>query len=129
MINHRETKQRKCVLEAVKKHTDHPTANQIYEEVHAIDNRISQGTVYRNLTCLSEAGEILHIKVPGADRFDLRTDLHYHMLCVECGSVVDIPFEYLADSDKKVSAITGYVVFRHRTVFEGMCPKCTKKTE
>ena len=79
MLKHRETKQRRIVLETVRSHTDHPTANTICEEVHAIDRKISQGTVYRNLNCLSEDGEILHIKVPGADRYDLRTDLHYHI--------------------------------------------------
>ena len=43
MLKHRETKQRRIVLETVRCHTDHPTANTIYEEVHAIDGKISQG--------------------------------------------------------------------------------------
>ena len=113
MLKHRETKQRRIVLETVRSHTDHPTANQ--------------GTVYRNLNCLSEDGEILHIKVSGADRYDLRTDLHYHIICLKCGKVIDIPFNYLSDSDEKVANATGYTVFRHRAVFEGICPEC--KTE
>ena len=112
MLKHRETKQRRIVLETVRCHTDHPTANTIYEEVHAIDGKISQGTVYRNLSCLSEDGEILHIKVPGADRYDLRTDLHYHIICLKCGKVIDIPFNYLSDPDEKVANATGYTVFR-----------------
>ena len=57
MLKHRETKQRRIVLETVRCHTDHPTANTIYEEVHAIDGKISQGTVYRNLSCLSRSEE------------------------------------------------------------------------
>lgn len=127
MLKHRETKQRRIVLETVRNHTDHPTANTICEEVHAIDGKISQGTVYRNLNCLSEDGEILHIKVPGADRYDLRTDLHYHIICLKCGKVIDIPFNYLSNPDEKVANATGYTVFRHRAVFEGICPEC--KTE
>ena len=85
MLKHRETKQRRIVLETVRSHTDHPTANTICEEVHAIDGKISQSTVYRNLNCLSEDGEILHIKVSGADRLELRTALHYHIICLKCG--------------------------------------------
>ena len=96
MLKHRETKQRRIVLETVRSHTDHPTANTICEEVHAIDGKISQSTVYRNLNCLSEDGEIL-------------------------------PFNYLSDPDEKVANATGYTVFRHRAVFEGICPEC--KTE
>lgn len=129
MLKHRETKQRRIVLETVRNHTDHPTANTIYEEVHAIDGKISQGTVYRNLNCLSENGEILHIKVPGADRYDLRTDLHYHIICLKCGKVIDIPFNYLSDPDEKVADATGYTVFRHRAVFEGICPECKNKNK
>ena len=94
MLKHRETKQRRIVLETVRSHTDHPTANTICEEVHAIDGKISQSTVYRNLNCLSEDGEILHIKVSGADRYDLRTDLHYHIICLKCGKVIDIPLSF-----------------------------------
>ena len=129
MLKHRETKQRKIVLETVRSHTDHPTAITIYEEIHAVDRRISQGTVYRNLNCLSEDGEILHIKVPGADRYDLRTDLHYHIICVKCGKVIDIPYGYLSDPDEKVANVTGYKVFRHRAVFEGICPGCKKEND
>ena len=95
--------------------------------IQTADGKISQGTVYRNLSCLSEDGEILHIKVPGADRYDLRTDLHYHIICLKCGKVIDIPFNYLSDPDEKVANATGYTVFRHRAVFEGICPEC--KTE
>ena len=127
MLKHWETNQRKIILETVRKHADHPTANTIYEEIHAIDGKISQGTVYRNLNCLSAEGEILHIKVPGADRYDLKTDLHYHIICLNCGKVIDIPFDYLPDPDEKVADVTGYTVFRHRTVFEGLCPECKKK--
>ena len=127
MIKHRETKQRRLVLETVRNHTDHPTANQIYEEVHAIDSKVSQGTVYRNLSCLSEDGEILHIKVPGADRYDLRTELHYHIICIQCGKVIDIPFDYNAEPNGKVADMTGYTVLRHRILFEGICPDCKKE--
>ena len=84
MMTRRETKQRRLVLQAVRSRHDHPTAEQIYEDVHATDPKISHGTVYRNLNCLSEDGIICHVRVPGADRYDLRTDLHYHIYCVKC---------------------------------------------
>lgn len=41
---HRETKQRQIVLEAVQAHRDHPCAEQIYEDVCKIDDKISRGT-------------------------------------------------------------------------------------
>ena len=52
----RSTKQRQLILGAVEKRHDHPTADQIYLDVHAVDERISRGTVYRNLGILSASG-------------------------------------------------------------------------
>lgn len=124
MIVRRETKQRRLVLQAVQSRCDHPTAEQIYEDVHAINPKISHGTVYRNLNCLSEDGVITHVRVPGADRYDLRTDLHYHMFCVACKKVIDVPYPYKSSLDEETMQQSGYQIIRHRLVFEGICPEC-----
>ncbi len=127
MKQRRETKQRQIILEVVQAHHDHPCADQIYEDVCRIDSRISRGTVYRNLNCLSDDGKICHVRVPGADRYDSRTDLHYHLICMKCGAVVDIPMEYHESIDRMTAEKTGYRVNRHRIIVEGLCPDCQNK--
>ncbi len=124
MITRRETKQRRLVLDAVQSRHDHPTAEQIYEDVHKKNPNISRGTVYRNLNCLSEDGEICHVRVPGADRYDLRNDLHYHIFCVECRKVIDAPYPYKEYLDDETAEQTGYRIVRHRLLFEVICPEC-----
>lgn len=104
----------------------HPSADQIYLEIRAKDPRISRGTVYRNLNILSEEGQITHVKVPGADRYDGRTDFHYHLICTGCGAVCDAPFSYDPTPDKTIAAESGYRITRHRMIFEGVCPACQK---
>ena len=104
--------------------TDHPSAEQIYEDVHASYPHISQGTVYRNLNCLSEEGVICHVRVPGADRYDLRTEKHYHMFCTKCRKVIDVPFSYKDYIDKEIAEESGFLISRHRLIFEGTCPDC-----
>ncbi len=126
MKQRRDTRQRQIILEAVQAHHDHPRADQIYEDVSKIDNRISRGTVYRNLNCLSDDGKICHVRVPGADRYDRRTDLHYHLICMRCGAVVDIPLDYQARIDQMTAEKTGYRISRHRIVVEGLCPDCQR---
>ena len=54
MKKQRNSKQRQLVLDAVLDRCDHPTADQIYLDVRAKDDKISRGTVYRNLGILSE---------------------------------------------------------------------------
>lgn len=129
MISRRETRQRRLVLQAVQSRCDHPTAEQIYEDVHTADPKISHGTVYRNLNCLSEDGEICHVRVPGADRYDLRTDLHYHMFCVKCKKVIDAPYSYKDALDEETMRQSGFDIIRHRLIFEGVCPECRNDAE
>ena len=49
-------------------------------------------------------------------------------LCTGCGAVMDVPMPYRAELDREVASATGYEITRHRTVFEGLCPDCTKRT-
>ena len=123
----RDTKQRRLVLQAVQSRCDHPTAEQICEDVHETDPKISHATVYRNLNCLSEDGEITHVRVPGADRYDVRTDMHYHLYCLECKKVIDVPYPYEKSVDEKTARQSGYQIVRHRLIFEGICPECQEK--
>ena len=120
----RETKQRHLVLGAVLARGDHPTADMIFNDVHKQDPKISHGTVYRNLNLLCEEGLICHVRVPGADRYDLRTDLHYHMFCVKCKKVIDAPHPYKPYLDEETAKQSGYKIIRHRLIFEGVCPEC-----
>ena len=129
MKQQRNTKQKQMVLSAVQARSDHPTADQIFFDVRLSESRISRGTVYRNLSQLSDKGEINHIKVPGADRFDWRLDKHCHLICTDCLKVCDAPAPYSEKADEELSAVTGYRINRHRTVFEGICPDCLKKRE
>ena len=128
MRQKRSTRQRRLVLEAVKSRKDHPSADEIYLDVRKKDEKISRGTVYRNLNILDKDGDITHVRVPSADRYDLRLDLHYHMFCTGCGAVIDAPIPYREDYDRIVEAETGFSIRRHRTIFEGLCSECRAKT-
>lgn len=122
----RNTKQRGLVLDVVRSHYDHPTAEQIYNDVHEQNEKVSRATVYRNLNLLDDLGEIQQIFAPVANRFDLRCDPHYHLMCVKCGSVVDAPLEYQQAYDELVASSSGFRLIGHQSLFEGICPDCQK---
>lgn len=127
MKKHRNSRQRNMIYDAVMERCDHPTADQIYLDVREKDEKISRGTVYRNLGLLSENGEITNVKVMAADRYDSRLDRHYHMICVKCGKVCDAPMQYRQSYDVQIEQETGFQIRRHRMIFEGLCPECKEK--
>ena len=120
----RNTRQRQLVLDAVRARCDHPTAEDIYQDVRAIDGKVSRGTVYRNLNLLTETGTITTVKAPGTTRFDWRCDGHGHAVCRRCGAVADIRLPYDAELDERAGAESGFSVDSHSLVFEGTCPAC-----
>ena len=109
-VQRRNTKQRKLVLDAVRQSYNHPTADEIYNVVRAQDDKISRGTVYRNLNLLADAGEILSIKTPGGSRFDRTIEPHAHIICTSCSRVIDVPLPFDAQLDAKASEQIGWHV-------------------
>lgn len=123
------SRQREAIKDFLKTRKDHPTAETVYSNVQKIYPHISLGTVYRNLTLLSDLGEIqkLHFD-DGIDHFDANTAFHYHFLCVRCSAVLDLdyPAEEAPDLDQKVNARFDGVITGHTTYFQGICPACCK---
>jgi len=124
----RNTVQRQIVLQAVRQLRDHPTADAVYEAVTAQHPSISKATVYRNLHQLAAQGEIRQVAVPnGADRFDFRTEDHYHVCCNECGAVFDVRMRQFDDLIGRVEDSSGVEIRRYEILFEGICPACRKR--
>lgn len=125
----RQTRQKQLVCDAVEARCDHPTAEQIYDDVRERDEKISRATVYRNLGALADAGAIQRVRLPGADRYDRLLGPHGHLVCRECGAVCDLSLPHNMALDEQVAADTGYEVDGHYTVFLGLCPDCRAKRE
>jgi len=125
---HRETKQRRLILDALKRVRSHPTADEVYGMVRRRMPRISLATVYRNLDVLAEHGEIRVLEAGGAPRrFDADLRPHTHVRCVECGRVADAPAQSLGGCERAVGEATGYEIRGYRLEFIGVCPDCTTR--
>lgn len=122
----RNTHQRQVVLSAVQR-LCHATADEIYHHVILSHPNISKATVYRNLSLLSENGQIAHIdSTSGADYFDCTTSPHYHLQCTECGKIFDVPFLYLGELNH-IPVDPGFTITGHTVIFKGVCALCNQK--
>lgn len=126
MIKH--SRQREAILTNLSGRCDHPTAEMVYFEIKEQYPNISLGTVYRNLSLLSELGEIQKIVTgAGPDRFDGRTMPHYHFRCRSCQNVLDIPLEEMKGINEAASKSFPGIIEGSVTQFFGLCPECIKK--
>ena len=124
------SRQRASILEYLSHTTAHPTADMVYMHVREEFPNISLGTVYRNLNLLADIGEIIKIPTPdGGDRFDGRTDPHYHVVCGSCGNVFDLELDESFDRMIRETANQKFegIIESHSLLFHGKCQNCCNK--
>ena len=118
--------QRQIILDAVMKLKTHPAIEEVYVKIQKKYPSISKTTIYRNLRQLAKTDLIREVPLPGGlERYDARTDRHYHFKCRNCGIIIDMDIEYLAGLDKDAREKYGLDVDRHDVIFTGVCLKCS----
>ena len=123
------TSQRRRIMESILVRTDHPTADQIYEDVKEHLPGISRTTVYRVLETLVGIGAISKVCSPGsATRFDPLTRRHHHLVCMHCDRLIDVEDAALdaAVERAKVKA-KAFEIEDFSIHFHGICAACQKK--
>ncbi|MEJ2286365.1 MAG: transcriptional repressor [Desulfobacterales bacterium] len=121
----RMTRQRKVILEELRKVDTHPSADEVYDMVRRRLPRISLGTVYRNLEILSQNGRIQKLEIGGTQkRFDGNPANHYHLRCLHCDRVVDTPADIDVAVDHDFENATNFKITGHRLELIGICPHC-----
>jgi Fe2+ or Zn2+ uptake regulation protein len=96
---------------------------------------LAQSSVYRNLVVLEDAG-VVHRIVTNAEfaRYELAEDLtghHHHLICVQCGSVQDVPASAglersLKTAIEQVRRRSGFRTRGHRVDLVGLCKNCAE---
>jgi Fur family ferric uptake transcriptional regulator len=121
----RLTRQRQAILEELRRINSHLTADEVYKRVKRYLPRVSLGTVYRNLEMLSRQGLIRKIELAGHQKmFDGDLSKHYHLRCMNCQGVVDVPvnkilIDFRLLDEEGVLKITGY-----HLELQGLCRQC-----
>ncbi len=98
---YRVTLQRRLICRALADSPrEHLSAADIVERAGEPAGALDLSTVYRTLEVFEELRVLHHVHLghgPGIYHLSERTD-HHHMMCEECGQVVDLPLEALQSS-------------------------------
>jgi Fur family peroxide stress response transcriptional regulator len=124
----RRTPQRLAIISYLEGNTSHPAAEDIFRELSPRFPTMSLSTVYNNLAVLEREGKVVELRVdPTRSRFDPNTEPHHHLVCLECGRVVDIFREF--EIELSPEELAGFEVRRSEVSFFGLCPDCQARAE
>jgi Fur family transcriptional regulator, peroxide stress response regulator len=120
----RITPQRFAVYANLLHRDDHPTADQILQDLNGDAPRSSQATVYSALQALQEVGLIREVLLEsGVCRYDANVDPHHHFRCRVCGTIVDLPWDSFTpiDLSQLVAPVTADA---YEVIVQGHCDRC-----
>ena len=125
----KSTPQRLAILRILAESREHPSVNDIWRRLQRRFPGISQATVYRNIMLIKSLGEAYEIALAGAgSRYDGRRPYpHPHVVCLECGKIMDPELESLRDMTREITEASGFEIKTFRLDFFGRCPACRKK--
>ncbi len=124
----RMTNQRSLILEELRSLKSHPTADELFIAVRRRLPRISLGTVYRNLQILSKQGTIRTLPdTKGQMRFDGDNARHYHVRCIKCRRVDDLPGRPVVHFEREREGKTNYRILGFKIELLGICPECNER--
>ena len=123
--NERVTMQRTLILETILDLDNHPSAERIYDAVEKRLPGIARTTVYRTLEHLARVGIITKACHPGrTTRFDPRTRIHHHLVCLHCNEITDFEHHALDRLPMPDTSALGFEVDEYRVQIRGTCRKC-----
>lgn len=126
----RYTAQRKIILETVLDLDTHPSAEHIYEAIESRLPGIARTTVYRSLEHLVRTGIITKACHPGrVVRFDSRTEIHHHLVCLHCNEFFDFEDDGLNGLTIPDTSAFDFKVSDYRVQIRGICRNCRELRE
>jgi Fur family ferric uptake transcriptional regulator len=120
---------RETVLDAFLGIERHVTAEELYEAVRRIDPKIGQATVFRTIKLLVDAGlarETCRDEGPRRYEHSYRHEHHDHLICVDCGAIVEFGDGAIEKAQAAVYRSFGYEATGHSLELFGRCPACQK---
>lgn len=126
---HKITPQRVAIIKTVLESCELLTPSALYEKVKEADPEVGEVTVYRTLNILEELGLVcvVHTENNTHSYIGCPSEHHDHLICSDCGKVVNFTHCNLELLEKRLAAETGFDINDHRLDFYGRCEKCNKK--
>lgn len=123
--NLRLTHQRLEVCRQLLASNDHPSADVLHRRLRRRNPRISLDTVYRTLAAFVDKGLITRVEtVESQGRFEATTTRHHHLICRQCGAIMDFQWPDVDDASLPPAVAAWGRIDNRTAVVYGVCKKC-----
>lgn len=120
----RMTPQRQLVLDAVRE-LGHATPEQICVQVQTVAPAVNITTIYRTLDLLEKLGVVRHTHLGhGAPNYSEQEHQHVHLVCHECGAVVESPSDLMNGLAERLREVAGFQLDVTHVALSGRCADC-----
>ncbi|NKC11066.1 MAG: ferric iron uptake transcriptional regulator [Gammaproteobacteria bacterium] len=112
------------VLEVFRENpNEHFSAEDVYRLFMESGDDVGLATIYRVLTQFEAAGLVVRHNFEGGHAvFELDSGQHHdHILCVDCGRVVEFVDQVIEKRQRKVAQDNGFELVDHSLVLYGRC--------
>lgn len=121
----RKTIQREQIVSEIFARDEHFTADEIFNRVSKIHSETSRATVYRTLSLLVEAKLLRQIDL-GENQITydpnfLDKPSHNHLVCIDCGQVVEFENQEIDRLTAEVSQNLGFSLLQQSIKVEASC--------
>jgi Fe2+ or Zn2+ uptake regulation protein len=104
---------------------NHPTVDQIYQELSQELPTLSKTTVYNVLKLFCEHDLVKPVNMSSSEmRYELYHQDHSHFRCTDCGEIYDIPY---IKPTYDTTSLKGFQVEEEEVNLSGICPSCLQQ--
>ena len=122
----RVTSSRRLLLRALFEGNGHRTAEDLAAVVQEQAPDVHLSTIYRNLDELERLGVIVHSHLGhGPATYHLAATAHGHLVCEECGKMIEAPDLLFRSLAKEAKAQFGFTIDPHHFAMLGRCADCS----
>lgn len=121
------TAERLAVFDELFARHEHLEADELLVRLRARHKKISRATIYRTLDLLVDSGIVgrVRIREEGYRYERMRAgDHHDHLICNECGRVVEFREPRIESLQDEICQRYGFVLLSHSHQLRGVCRQC-----
>lgn len=125
----RVTTARRLVVSTLIDATSHVTAEDLAATIHEQHPEIHLSTVYRTLDALEKLGIVEHTHIGHGPAVYHVGATHQHLVCEECGTVIDVPAHLLEGVQQTLQQHYGFTLHIGHFALLGRCASHTQMRE